>query len=156
MVITLTQEAIYAIVKRSLSIIGKRSVDDEGNPLFQDITLGTNETSLVNDYIGNAITDLAVEMSDFVTASTDTTITITLPGNHKAALESFIQKACTQYCVSYTLFSWFTITAPKLSEKYLADANRQRASVVNFVYNKQEPAAGASSYSDVNGTVTNT
>ena len=37
-------------VKRSLSIIGKRSIDENGNVIFKDITLSSLEEPLLEDY----------------------------------------------------------------------------------------------------------
>lgn len=153
MEINLTTAAIYAIVERSLSIIGKRSVDENGNLMFKDITLGSREQGIIADYISSAMSDLAAEMSDFVSASTDTSITITLPSNHNAQLDSLMGKACQQYCVSYALYSWFTITAPRLAEKYLGDSNNQLAAIRIMVHNKKEPAPSSADYDNVNGTV---
>ena len=139
MVITLTSADIYAIVERSLSVIGKRSVDDNGNLLFKDITLGTREKAIVDDYIGEAMTDLATELSEFVTASTDDTVTVTLPTSHNTGLDGLIQKACTGYCVSYALYSWFTVTAPRIADKYKGDAARQLAAVIRMGSMKKAP-----------------
>ena len=141
--ITLEYTSLYATVERSLSIIGKRSIDDNGNPLFIDITLGTRETELINDYIRNAVIDLAAELGGFITGETDVTasdtITITLPTNHNSNLEGFIAKSCKAYCVSYALHSWFMLTAPKLVEREAGNMNRQLSAVIRLIHEKKAP-----------------
>lgn len=66
MLINISFADLFDIVSRSLSIIGKRSVDDKGNPLFKDITIGTNEKEIINDFFTNGLSNLIVELSHFV------------------------------------------------------------------------------------------
>lgn len=137
--ITIDYTALYAVVERSLSVIGKRSTDDQGNQLFTDVTLGTREQPIVTDYIREAVIDLAAELSAFITAESGTAITITLPSNHNTALEGFVSKSCEAYCVSYALYSWFSVTAPRLVEKQLGNMNRQLAALVRLIHEKKAP-----------------
>lgn len=137
--ITINYVNLYSIVERSLSIIAKRSVDDQGNRLFDNITLSSRETDIVTDFIKTASVNIASETSAFVTASTDNSITLTFPTNHNAALDNFIQKSCDGYCVSYALYSWFTVTAPRLAEKYLGDCNSNLSAVIRMINEKKAP-----------------
>ena len=139
MVKTFDYTELYGKVSRSLSIIGKRSTDDHGNRLFADITLGSREKDIVEDYFRQAVIDLAAEMEAFITAETTTAITITLPSSHNEQLDTFIGNSCDEYCVSYALYSWFTVTAPRLSDKYLGDMKRQLSAVVRLIHEKKAP-----------------
>lgn len=155
MQITINYTDLYGVVERSLSIIGKRSADDQGNRLFTDITLGSSEKDIISDYIRQASIDLSTELSAHISASSDSSITITLPTNHASALEFFIQQSCNAYCVSYALHSWFTITAPRIAGKYLEDCKRQIVSVIRLVHDKRPPTSGSSSPLDISTNVTN-
>lgn len=154
MVKTFDYTALYGKVSRSLSIIGKRSTDEQGNRLFADITLGSRETEIIEDYMRQAVIDLAAEMEAFVTGETDTTITITLPSNHNSALETFIGKSCDEYCVSYALYSWFTVTAPRIAEKYLGDMKRQLSAVVRLINERKAPTGSADIVSSTSTVIT--
>lgn len=132
-------------VKRSLSIIGKRSVGESGNLLFKDITLSSLEEPLLNDYLQQAVIDLTTETDTFITASTETTLTLTFPTNHNDALNTAITKVCKAYCVSYALYSWFSIVAPRLVEKYMGDCKRQAGALIRLIHNKKAPAESSSS-----------
>lgn len=68
MEITLNFNTLYDKVARSLSIIGKRSIDDNGNLLFRDITLSTREHEIINDFFVSAFTELCAELNKFITA----------------------------------------------------------------------------------------
>lgn len=156
MTITLNYTTLYAIVERSLSIIGKRMADDNGNTLFQDITLSSRETELINDYFRQAVIDLSASTAAFITGSTDTSITLTLPDRNNSALEPFIQKSCEAYCTSYALHAWFNITAPRLANKYADDCNRQMAAINRLLHEKSAPTAATSSPTDVETTIVTT
>lgn len=68
MTLTLDFGTLYGIVERSLSVIGKRSIDDNGNLLFKDITLGSREKAIISDYFTNAFVDLCAELKQYITA----------------------------------------------------------------------------------------
>ncbi|MBQ7511525.1 MAG: hypothetical protein IJU11_02150 [Prevotella sp.] len=314
MEITLNFSTLYAKVARSLSIIGKRSIDDKGNLLFRDITLGTRERQIINDFFANAFTELSAELNKFITAEvqnysgltdtiytsfwtdqpassfvdqvtadgqylynynlhklyqaslsfpygvatapaggllavyndsyyswdgTDLTqiteeqvaeltdeeksaakvitffnvahdadeavvsspevylydgvslyvserscsfsevalsattlyydpdnvpyqwlygalqrldgnttegiqLTVTTPDNWNGALELSVRQALFNYCVSYALYSWFTVTAPRISDKYLADTTRQLAAIRQLIHEKKPPVGSVS------------
>ena len=146
--------ALQGKVSRSLSIIGKRSTDDQGNLLFRDITLGSRETEIINDYLNQAVIDIVTEMSASITAYSGSTITLTFPTNHNSSIESFIDKSCDEYCVSYALYSWFTVTAPRIAEKYLGDCKRQLAAVVRLTNEKKAPSGSADIVSSTSTSVT--
>ena len=143
MQITLNYTDLYDIVERSLSIIGKRSADDQGNLLFEAITLGSREKELITDYIKQSAVWLATETSSFITASTVNSVTLTFPSNHNANLDVFIEQACKDYCVAYALYSWFTITLPRLSEKYQGDCSRDIATIIRLANDKKAPEGSA-------------
>lgn len=146
---------LLEVVKRSLSIIGKRSTDDNGNRLFSDITVGTNEESIINDYLQQAVIDIAAELSTFITYTGGTaTMNVPMQNNQDAAVEPFIQQAADAYCVSYALYSWFDITAPRLVEKYANDCKRQLNAIVRLVNDKRPPKASTDSYLDIDTDVT--
>lgn len=157
MVIVFNLAELYNKVERSLSIIGKRSRDKDGNLLFTDITLGSHEKELANDYFRQAIINLATELVGVVTQSSDDTLTLTfnLPTNHHLSQETFIKEACFFFCVSYALYSWFTVTAPAIASKYQEDCNRQLSAVIRQAFHKKEPDEEAASYADITGTITN-
>ena len=136
--ISINFDEIFGIVSRSLSIIGKSAVDDNGNLLFKDITLGSNEKQIVNDFMGDAANMLAAELSGYVTGSSGG-VTVTYPSNHNSNLDTFIQKSGVAFCKAYILYSWFVITAPKIADKYQGDMTSQLASIVRMSTEKNAP-----------------
>lgn len=141
--IVINYSDISAIVDRSLSIIGKRSVDDQGNLLFKDITIGTREKQILTDYYRSAIMHIASELRQFVRleAPIGDTYTISLALNDDANpdLEDSIRQAVTEYLVAYTLYSWFTVSAPRLYQKYLTDSQNALSYLTYQVFNRKRP-----------------
>ena len=144
MQITLTYSDLYGVMDRSLSIIGKRSIDEKGNRLFNDITFGSREKELANDYFRSAIVALAADLRQFVSLETQSTtaftITITLYEDYNDDLDATITQAIKDYIVAYALYSWFVITAPRIYEKYLAESERYRSYIRDQVFHRQRPA----------------
>ena len=157
--VTLTFSTLQEKVSRSLSIIGKRAKDENGKLLFEDITLGSREQELILDYLRQAIIDLSAELAAKITGVTDgtllttKTITLTFPDNYNSSLDQFIIQSCNEYCVSYALYSWFTVTMPTLAEKYLADCTRQMGVLHRITHEKRQPTQSSQTYEDVNGEV---
>lgn len=136
---------LYAVVERSVSIIAKRSVDDQGNHLFDNITLGSRETEIINDYFRSAIVSLATDLRQYVTLEQATTssytIAITLYPDYNNKLENTIVQAIKDFMVAYALYSWFTISAPRIADKYLSDANAQKSYIIAQVFHRQRPSS---------------
>ena len=135
---------LYGVVERSLSIIAKRSIDDHGNRLFDNITLGSREKTLAYDYFRSAIVGLAADLRQYVTLETPSaesyTVTLTLYDDANSSLTDTVSQAVKDYIVAYTLYSWFTVTAPRICEKYLADANAQKSFIIAQVFHRQRPS----------------
>lgn len=141
--ITLTFADIAETVKRSLSIIAKRSRDDNGNLRFEEITLGTREEGLIEDYLKHAASDIAAQTSAFVTGYSDDTLTLTFPSNHNSSLETPLSDACGNYCVAYALYSWFNVTSPGIADKYRVDCQRLMDDIFVMLHTKNKPTASA-------------
>lgn len=143
MQITINYTTLFETVKRSLSIIGKRSVDDQGGLLFDNITLGSREESIVYDYFRAAIVHIAAELDKYISleSHTDTsyTIGITLYDDYNDHLDETIKEAINGYLVAYALYSWFTVTAPRIHDKYLAEAKDAMAYLVKQCHHRQRP-----------------
>lgn len=142
---------LYDTVARSLSIIGKRARTDEGKRLFDDITLSSLEKPLATDYLRQAVIDLSAELAFAIESGSNSGITITLPSNYRSALNAFVINSCKAYCVSYALYSWFTVTFPRIAPKYQDDCVRQLNVLKRILHEKKEPTASSLSYEDITG-----
>ena len=71
-------------------------------------------------------------------------LTITTPDNWNSALEMAVRQTLFNYCVSYALYSWFTVTAPRISDKYLADTTQQLSALRQLIHEKKPPTCTVS------------
>ena len=144
MQITINYTTLLEVVKRSLSIIGKRSIDDQGNRLFDNITLGSREESIVYDYFLAAIVHVASELDKYISLESHTatsyTIGISLYDDYNDNLDNTITEAINGYLVAYALYSWFTVTAPRIHDKYLSEAKDAMTYLVKQCHHRQRPA----------------
>lgn len=142
--IEITYSDISSIVERSLSIIGKRSIDEKGNLLFKDITIGTREKEILTDYYKSAVMHIASELRRYVTLETSATasytIQLTLDDDYNDKLQNTIIQSVKEYIVAYSLYSWFTVTAPAIYKKYLADAQNAMGYLTYQVFHRKRPS----------------
>ncbi len=122
-----------------LSVIGKRSRDDQGNLIFSDITLGSNETGIITEFMKTGMARLANEIRNFVTAEASTTsVSFTPLVDYNDKLDKSIQQAGEDYLVHYCLYSWFTVTAPRISDKYLSDAQADLTALIQQAFYRKK------------------
>lgn len=79
-------------------------------------------------------------------------LVVTSPDNWNSAQQLALRQSLYNYCVAYALYSWFTVTAPHISQKYLQDSQRQLLTIIELVHEKKEPAV--SSFTNPTGAVT--
>jgi hypothetical protein len=79
-------------------------------------------------------------------------LVVTSPDNWNSAQQLALRQSLYNYCVSYALFSWFTVTAPHISQKYLQDSQRQILTIMDMVHEKNPSQESPYSYNDINGT----
>jgi len=151
--ITLDYTALYDLVERSLSVIGKRATDEDGNRIFNDITLGTKEQDIVKDFLRLAVVNITTETALFVTGGNNDSVVLTIDSRWNEHLDFFLNQACQNYCIAYTLYSWFIVTSPRLSEKYEKDMNSQLTAIVRMSTEKKAPESTATSPLDITSEV---
>lgn len=154
--IDISVTVITEMVKRTLSIIGKRSFGDNGQPLFEDITLSSAETDLISDYVYVAFQHVQGELAKFATITLVTEGMIVggnsgQPlGNAQMSIDNdnslTIDKAIRLYCVSYSLYSWFSFSLPRLADKYNKDCETLMAAIIRMVHEKKSPEASETDY----------
>lgn len=158
--ISVTSSALKEKVKRSLSIIGKRAVDVNGNNIFEQITLSTNEEPILDDFFAAAIAAIAADLGKIATlasANSGYTLTLDNPRIHPTRLTVALQAAVDNYMVAYALFSWFVVTAPKIAEKYKVEADNHRAFILTIALEKEPPKTNEADFiSSVSTSVSTT
>lgn len=125
----------------------------ERDASFEEVTMPAN--AIIIDPQGRAFVRSGNVLEQvFMSINSYMDITLLVPDNWNAGLQLSLEIAMKNYCIAYALHSWFTVTAPRISEKYLADAQRQIAAMRLVIHEKKEPITPVVSYSDINGQVT--
>lgn len=126
-------------IKRHLSIIGKRLYDKQGKNLFSNITTSTAEDPIFDHYIAAAAQNMAGALAQFVTAYSDTTITVDA-SRWDAEVQKALQRAAESYALFFSVGEFLAMTHPELAEKYYRDAQGSLNTLITTAYHKDPPA----------------
>ena len=167
-----SRQDIIKEVERSISIIGKRAVDANGNRLFSVVTLGSAEKGLLSDYVDSAVVNIAAATREFFeykicTCETDSTDTTTETTTEATDLVEFgfrtdadanlslpLSTACQKYIVGYCLYSWFTVVQRHLAEKYLAECTAALTCIVSMLRHREKPSVYVNPLTGYSSTIT--
>lgn len=168
-----SRQDIINEVERSISIIGKRAVDANGNRIFSFVTLGSGEKGLLSDYVDSAVVNIAAATREFfeyktctcetentTAESTDTTAEATdlvefgFRTDADANLSLPLSAACQKYIVGYCLYSWFTVVQRPLAEKYLAECTAALTCIMSMLRHREKPSVYVNPLAGYNSTIT--
>jgi len=140
---TITFSDIRSAIKRHLSIIGKRLYSKDGQNMFSNITVSSNEDPIFNQYISAAAQNVEALLRQLVSTYSvvaDTSISITLT-NTRGTTD--YDTRCGELIKSYiTLLStgeYLAMTHPDIAEKYRADAASAIQSLLSYAFYKEPP-----------------
>lgn len=151
--ITISLSGLTPKIKRHLSVIGKRMYDKEGKNLFSNITTSTAEDTIFEHYTDLAAQNIAAALANFVTAYTNSSITVQSE-RWSAQVKVALKNAAESYALLFTIGEYLAMTHPDLAKKYQEDAVGTMATIVTTAANKVAPTQVSASYNDINGTVT--
>lgn len=140
-------------IRQHLSVIGKRLYDKQGKNLFSNITASSAEGDVFDDYIAAAAQNLAGSLAQFVTAYTDTELTVS-GLRWTTALTASVEKAARSYALLFSCGEFLAMTHPELAEKYYRDAQSMMATVVSTAFYKSPPQVASSNPNSISTTVT--
>lgn len=155
--ITISLSGLTPKIKRHLSVIGKRMYDKEGKNLFSNITTSTAEDAIFEHYTTVAAQNIAAALAKFVTAYSDTSITV---GSERwsAQVKLALKSAAESYALLFAVGEYLAMTHPDLAKKYQEDAVGTMATIIETANNKVAPTQNSSDhyYSSVTGSVSET
>lgn len=154
---TISFNTLKSLVKRHLSVIGKRLYDKEGKNLFSNITTSSAEDPIFDQYLAAAVQAVETVLHQFITSWTDntTSVTMTLVNTRgDSDFEARTQKFIESYMVLFTVGEYLAMTHPDIAQKYRIDVEGTMQSLVQYVFYKKPPTKSASGYADINGTTT--
>lgn len=138
----ITFSEIKTLVKKHLSVIGKRSFNKNGDNIFSNITLSTNEDPLLNLYIAEAMQNIESFMRQLVTSfSVDTdSVSISFVNTRGASsFEGRCREFVVTYATNYTISEYLAMTHPDLAAKYEKQSAFNMQSFMSYAYSKEPP-----------------
>ena len=126
---TINFAEIRTLVKRQLSLIGKRFNTKEGKNLFSDITLSSAEVTLLNQYVTSSAQDIEAVLKQFITASTyGATIDMTITNTRgDSDFGTRVQSLAESYVTLNSVGEYLSMVHPDIAQKYQRDAQQRRA-----------------------------
>lgn len=154
--ITISLSGLTPKIKRHLSVIGKRMYDKEGKNLFSNITTSTAEDPIFEHYITIAAQNIAATLDKFVTAYSDTSVTVQSE-RWSTQVKLALKSAAESYALLFTVGEFLAMTHPDLAKKYQEDAVGTMTTIIETANNKVAPTQNSSThYNNVTGSVSET
>ena len=154
---TLSFSTLKSDIQRHLSVIGKRQYTKEGQNMFANITVSSEERPIFDHYITGAAETVEGMLRPLVTAfsiTSGTSITLTLTNSRgKTDFDDRCKDYVTSFIIAYTLNEFLGMNYPDLAKKYQDEATNYMQTLVLYAFEKEPPTSSASSYANVTGTV---
>lgn len=168
---------IFDMTQRHLGAIAKRATDDNGNKDFDMFMLQSNETELIDQYVGDAtrrICALAPEKVHHYNITETGSYVFYIDGGRErnynvdssdiewepktakpigeeGSDKYLLTNAAIGYVVNHVIAQYLSMAAPKFAEKYIAEAANTLADLQRILFIK-EPPTSAYSLSDTTGS----
>lgn len=154
---TLTFSDIRSVIKRHLSVIGKRMYTKEGQNMFSNITVSTAEDAIFDQYISSGAQTIEAMLRQLVSSFSLTSMGVTMVLTNTRGSADFDAR-CTEivrtFLTFYSIGEYLSMAHPDLAKKYQDDAAGAMQSLLTYAFYKNPPESSSSGYADINGTVT--
>lgn len=154
--ITLTFSNLKSLVKKHLSIIGKRMYDKDGKNMFSNITVSSAEDPIFEQYIVEAAQNVEAILRQFVTSfsSSSTQVSLTLVSPRGITnFETRCGEIIQSYIVTYSVAEYLSMTHPDFAAKYMRQRDANMESLVAYAFSKEAPVT-ANTFVNPTGQVT--
>lgn len=142
-------------IQRHLSVIGKRQYSKDGQNMFSNITVSSEEKAIFDQYIKSGAQTIEAMLrplvTSFSTSSTDITLILTNTRGSQD-FDSRCKEMATSFLIAYVLNEFLGMNYPDLAKKYSDEASTNMQSLILYAFQKNEPSHSSASYNDINGT----
>ena len=154
--ITVNYSDLKSEVRRSLSIIGKRADDKQGNILFTNVTLSTAEEDILKSYLKEAMESFASSFPDLATCYMDNNFNVNIVLTRyraKTGLTDAIASNFKSYASAYVTYQVTSVTAPDMANKYAESMTEKLNNAIKLIYAVEPPTHSGKTLLDMNGEV---
>lgn len=125
-----------------LSSYEGRAVDDNGNPIYDEVFLAEQDKALLDGYFEDARRLLVTEFAELVGEGTDeSSICLELPARFNMKLIESVVSDTEAFVVKYALSKWFFQRDKGVAERFAAEAKSHSDDMRNNIYVKDGPEA---------------
>lgn len=152
------------VVKRQLSIIGKRHSTQKGDTLFAVSTLSSLEETVMQQYIEDGAQLVASNLSPVLQGYTfgkkaglEKVSYLSFDVNttrSNDALSEAAQDSVKTLLIAYVTQSVLAMVLPELAGKYATDVQTQLLATTRLVFTKTPPSSSEKTLADCEGSVT--
>lgn len=146
---------------RLLSVLGKRTIGENGDSQFTRVQVGTAEEPLINDFVKKALHDVIAKITPCVSNYTEDGETVSFTVTNvrwdttvTSGLAASFTYSVIDYCVSTAIADYLALYFPQQSQFYKERAAGILASIISVCYFKQPDAVSESYYGSTTGEAT--
>lgn len=146
---------------RLLSVLGKRTVAENGDSQFARVQVGSAEEPLISDFVKKALHDIIAKITPCVTNYEEDGETVSFTVTNvrwdttaTSGLAQTFTYSVIDYCVSTAIADYLSLYFPQQAQFYKERAAGILASIISVCYFKQPDAVSESYYDSTTGTAT--
>lgn len=138
---------------RLLSVLGKRTVGENGDSQFTRVQVGTAEEPLISDFVKKALHDIIAKITPFVSAFQEdgenvsfTVTNVRWETETTSGMANAFKYAVIDYCVSSAISDYLSLYFPQQAAYYKERSVGNLNTIISMCYFKQPDTAGNDSY----------
>ncbi len=154
--ITVNYSDLKDEVRRSLSIIGKRTADKQGNILFASVTMTTAEEDILKSYLKEAMESFVSNFSDLAICYMDNDFNVNIVLTRRRAKTGLVDAIASNfksYASSYVTYQVTSVTAPDIAKKYAESMTDKLNEAIKLIYAVEPPSPSGKTLLDMTGEV---
>ena len=135
--VTITNVSILAKVTMIASFVGSAR-DDEGKSLYENVRVTTQDTPMLEKFLGEAKENILATYSDISSVSSGN-IVFSVPEEHLSNLVTSVQEQVVDFIVNYICRCWFELRAADKAEEYQRKGALNIQMLNDLLYSRKAP-----------------
>lgn len=155
--ITVNYSDLKSEVRRSLSIIGKRAADKQGNVLFASVTLSSAEEDILKSYLKEAMESFVSNFADLAVCYMDNDFNVNIVLTRRRAKTGQVDAVASNfksYASAYVTYQVTSVTATDIAKKYAESMTDKLNEAIKLIYAVEPPTSSGKALQDMKGEYT--
>ncbi|MEG2151417.1 MAG: hypothetical protein RRY36_09385 [Bacteroidaceae bacterium] len=139
MIINIDRTSLFTSIVSLSSFVAKVEYNKEGQSLYDVIKIKEQDRFLIEQHIEQSVLNLTTRLKEFVSNSTNTSITCNFPVSFNTTMVDKVQDAATKYIVNQAFSKWLKLTIPDRVKEYEDIAEQSLTDMMMMIYYRQSP-----------------